>query len=241
MVVADRVLLSLLWIAGCLLGGCALTESSTERALITSTTGDIRAVATRADRRITFVDENWMWGEDRERENVAYRMTMTSTLSAADKFMFDSYQAHHYCAEPSPDISEQMLTKLGGHLGTRAQGLEAQRLTESDSEPLLRRSQGVQLFRDGLFALCQAHHNGAVGSEDYGLFIGSLIERASYLITLELALARRDTDSSERVAIVESALSHLKPRRLPPSTSGVPGIMALSGGQAGGQTQELKD
>jgi hypothetical protein len=175
----------------------------------------MQAVATRADRRITFVDENWMWGEDRERENVAYRMTVSGQPTAADLLMFDEYRAYHYCAEPSPDVSEDVLSRLVSRIGDGQLRLGAEVEGESDIEALFRRSQGVQLFRDGLFALCQAHHNGAVGAENYGVFIGSLIERSSYLIALELALgatADPGAESAEMSDLIRAALGHLAPK-----------------------------
>jgi len=208
---ASRALLAILPVL--LLGGCALMEATADRALISRNTGEVRAVATRADRRITFVDENWMWGEDRERENVAYRMTMTSNVTPADQYMFERYQAHHYCAEPSPDVSQDLLTQLAAEFGQGGLGLSGQLDSASGIEALFNRSQGVQLFRDGLFALCQAHHNGAVGAEEYGLFIASLIERASYLIALELALSPAGGESKGELAeIVDTALTHMAPR-----------------------------
>ena len=207
----SRALLGLLPVF--LLSGCTLMEATADRALISRHTGEIRAVATRADRRITFVDENWMWGEDRERENVAYRMTMTSNVTPADQYMFERYRAHHYCAEPSPDVSQDLITQLAAEFGQGGIGLAGQLDSASGIEALFSRSQGVQLFRDGLFALCQAHHNGAVGSEEYGLFIASLIERTSYLIALELALSPGSAGSNGEVAeIVDTALTHMAPK-----------------------------
>ncbi len=199
-----------------LLAGCTLMEATSDRALISRHTGEVRAVATRADRRITFVDENWMWGEDRERENVAYRMTMTSDVTPADQYMFEHYQAHHYCAEPSPDVSQDLITQLAAEFGKGGLGLSGQLDSASGIESLFNRSQGVQLFRDGLFALCQAHHNGAVGAEEYGLFIASLIERTSYLIALELALSpgasSPDRELTGLAEIVDTALTHMAPK-----------------------------
>ena len=199
-----------------LFGGCTLMEATADRALISRHTGEVRAVATRADRRITFVDENWMWGEDRERENVAYRMTMTSDVTPADQYMFEHYRAHHYCAEPSPDVSQDLISRLAAEFGDGGLGLSGQLDSAAGIESLFNRSQGVQLFRDGLFALCQAHHNGAVGADEYGLFIASLIERTSYLIALELALSPAGNNPGGELTgvaeIVDTALTHMAPK-----------------------------
>jgi hypothetical protein len=209
-------------LAGVLLAGCALTEPSSNRAFVARKSGEIQAVATRADHRITFVDENWMWGEDRERENVAYRMTMSGEPTAADQQLFDNYRAYHYCAEPSPDVGQDVLSRLTAGLSRGDIQVTAGLDADSSIEALFRRSQGVQLFRDGLFALCQAHHNGAVGAEEYAGFIASLIERASYLIALEIALspAGKARDTRDISEIIRSALTPLAPkpgRALPPS------------------------
>jgi len=217
MFVISRILLAMQPIVlGVLLGGCTLLEATSDRALISRHSGEVRAVATRADRRITFVDENWMWGEDRERENVAYRMTMTADVTPADQYMFERYQAHHYCAEPSPDVSQDLITQLAAEFGEGGRGLSGQLDSATGIESLFNRSQGVQLFRDGLFALCQAHHNGAVGAEEYGLFIASLIDRTSYLIALELAMSPVSDDPggdlSGLAEIVDTALTHMAPK-----------------------------
>ena len=217
MSIITRILLAMQPIVlGVLLAGCTLMEATSDRALISRHTGEVRAVATRADRRITFVDENWMWGEDRERENVAYRMAMTSNVTPADQYVFERYRAHHYCAEPSPDVSQDLITQLAAEFGEGGLGLAGQLDSASGIESLFHRSQGVQLFRDGLFALCQAHHNGAVGAEEYGLFIASLIERTSYLIALELAMApARENPQGELAGlleIVDTALTHMTPK-----------------------------
>ena len=206
-----RILLVLAAVLLC--GGCTLLEATSDRALISRHAGEVRAVATRADRRITFVDENWMWGEDRERENVAYRMTMTSNVTPADEYMFERYRAHHYCAEPSPDVSQDLITQLAAEFGQGEMGLSGQLDSATGIDALFSRSQGVQLFRDGLFALCQAHHNGAVGAEEYGLFIASLIEKTSYLIALELALSPAVVGPEGELAeIVDTALTHMAPK-----------------------------
>lgn len=200
------------------LTGCTLMEATADKALISRHAGEIRAVATRADRRITFVDENWMWGEDRERENVAYRMVMTSGPTPADEYLFERYRAQHYCSEPSPDVTADVLERMATRLGHGLTAVELESDARSGIASLFRRSQGVQLFRDGLFALCQAHHNGAVGAEDYGLFMHALMERTSYLIALELALS---TDAiagdlqSERRDVVGTALERLAPDAKP--------------------------
>jgi hypothetical protein len=233
--------------AAWLIAGCALTENSAERALVTDTAGEIQAVTTRADRRIAFVDQNWMWGEDRERENAAYRLAHASIEAASGMSPVDDYVPHHYCAEPSPDVSMDMLSELIARLGVVAADLEMESRkdaaapgaggVDSDStgldggggyaqfrrdldrlsRQLFVRSQGVQLFRDGLFALCQAHHNGAVGFADYGSFIEALIDRSSYLIALELAMQPlgkhnelAHEDMANLMKIVQSAVSGLK-------------------------------
>ena len=224
-------------VAVALLSGCALTDLTDTRALINSNAGEIQTVATRADRRIAFIDRNWMWGEDRKRDNVAYRMTVAVEPSEADQTLFESYQPHHYCVEPSPDVSEDLLTELIGQLGAGRRhsdgGVGFSRSVEAVTDPVFSRSQGVQLFRDGLFALCQAHHNGAVGGDSYGDFVGVLLERSSYLIALELALAPliqqgKDGTSPDEgeIANVLSILKEGHKPQKPPAVA--PGTMAQS-------------
>lgn len=181
------------------LSACALFDTDHNRALVTNSAGDIQTVATRADRRIAFVDSNWLWGA------FAYPMNGVPVLGVTGSPLQGN--THHYCAEPSPDVSADLLAELVARLGVgkyqlgHDAGLSSSTTTLTD--PLFNRSQGVQLFRDGLFALCQAHHNGAVGAAKYNSFIATLIDRSSYLIALELAL--RPLANGEQIREVEMA------------------------------------
>lgn len=65
------------------------------------------------------------------------------------------------------------------------------------------------MLRDGLFALCQAHHNGAVGADSYGVFVNALLERSSYLIALELALAPLNHNRNDGSPPVDDEIAKL--------------------------------
>ena len=196
--------------------GCALLDGGDNRALVTNSAGDIQTVATRADRRIAFVDRNWIWGE-----NLAQSMRLETVRGISERPLPEKMRSHHYCAEPSPDVSADLLAELVTQLGVGqlSLGHDAQ-LSGSMSaitDPIFNRSQGVQMFRDGLFALCQAHHNGAVGTYMYGSFITALIDRSSYLNALELALSPlangKQFSAAEMMALlglVEGALVKLQ-------------------------------
>lgn len=66
---------------------------------------------------------------------------------------------------------------------------KAQLLTELSREvkALSRKSQGIELFRDGVYALCQAHANGAITPAAYSDRFDELIRTANESIQLESA------------------------------------------------------
>lgn len=103
------------------------------------------------------------------------------------------------CAEPSPDAVDDLISSVTGSLeasldkaaGTEA-GMNAEAAAEiassitTSAQFLLQRSQGVQLFRDGSFALCLMHANGGVGEETYDREVSALRKDAVDLIKAEL-------------------------------------------------------
>lgn len=88
-----------------------------------------------------------------------------------------------FCAEPSPDVVQSLTESLRAvananasaqindvanntKQGSAALNAEIARQLATTSSALFNRSQGVQLFRDASYALCQAYLNGAVQGDD---------------------------------------------------------------------------
>ena len=81
-----------------------------------------------------------------------------------------------FCAEPHPDVTENVIsnlassTEISGDVTTKSQiaSLQAQAINEfakalqTSGSSLIKRTQGSQILRDGLYNLCQAYINGVI-------------------------------------------------------------------------------
>ena len=99
------------------------------------------------------------------------------------------------CAEPSPDVAEAITSSLTGSLTASAQATDAEKAQATIAatqalatsiNSLFKRSQGVQFFRDGAFALCTAYLNGWMTTTDYSKAYESLLTASTGLIALEM-------------------------------------------------------
>ena len=99
-----------------------------------------------------------------------------------------------FCAEPPPDTAIEQQSTFKAILEGKVQrpGTEGTGKGELTSEELrfltslFKRSQGAQLFRDGLYSLCQLHANGALSSSDVRALYDELLKQAAGRIDLEL-------------------------------------------------------
>ena len=96
-----------------------------------------------------------------------------------------------YCSEAPPDstmsLSEAISASLKANYNTSVsvQGEFAKSMA-SYANQLFYRSQGVQLYRDGSYALCLAFMNGAINKVDYEKYLSDLLAKSSALITTEI-------------------------------------------------------
>lgn len=102
----------------------------------------------------------------------------------------------HICAEPSADVAESLTSSLralaaasvekpANNDSARLSGEVAKQFATS-LNVLFSRSQGVQLFRDGSYALCQASMNGDIKRNDFIERFDNLLNASAKLIELEL-------------------------------------------------------
>lgn len=94
------------------------------------------------------------------------------------------------CAEPSPDTAENIAFSLSALLQAEVKNVDitaavATALAKS-SQSLFTRSQGVQLFRDGMYNLCQAYINQAITAAQYDANYKELLTVAAKIIEKEL-------------------------------------------------------
>jgi hypothetical protein len=108
-----------------------------------------------------------------------------------------------FCAEPPPDVAESLVNTLQFLAQASVKDPKFKIDTEfykaftATPRTLFVRSQGAQLFRDGLYNLCQACINGAITKEEYGQKYMELLNKATSLIEQEIPLLseRKVTDA----------------------------------------------
>lgn len=100
-----------------------------------------------------------------------------------------------YCAEPPPDVSPELLEQIkamvdaDAKLGQEQPGkgkAEGPKTYLEIAQRLVRRTQGVQWFRDGLYSLCQLYVNDAIKEADVKHAFEELVKTSSELIKIEL-------------------------------------------------------
>jgi hypothetical protein len=79
---------------------------------------------------------------------------------------------HVICAEPVPDVVSSVNTDFGfdaniGPALSRAGAADIGRTADETVTNLGKRTQSVQLLRDGLYRACEAYVNGLLDEEDY--------------------------------------------------------------------------
>jgi len=105
-----------------------------------------------------------------------------------------------FCAEPSPDTAENVANSISSALDVSitqpeanltAEGrLEFAKALATSIESLSKRSQGLQLFRDASYQLCQALLNKAIDREQYQNLYSNLLGASIDLISFELKLTQ---------------------------------------------------
>lgn len=74
-----------------------------------------------------------------------------------------------YCAEPSPDVFSVAAASLAAQVDTPEDAVSAQAAAsiQEAAATIGRRSQTIQILRDGYYRLCEAYANGAIGTDEY--------------------------------------------------------------------------
>lgn len=100
------------------------------------------------------------------------------------------------CAEPSADISDNIASSLAAAITTKGPSSgdkTSAELAASISKTLatavqhhFKRTQGLQLYRDGMYNLCQARMNGIIDDATFMDRADKLLEKTTGLIEKEL-------------------------------------------------------
>lgn len=106
-----------------------------------------------------------------------------------------------FCAEPPPDavdnISQTLSTALSGGTGPTTASVQVAASIATVAKQLFYRSQGLQLYRDGMFSLCNAYLNGVVDDAAYLKKQDKLLDVVKELINTEIPhLANIKADTS---------------------------------------------
>jgi hypothetical protein len=112
-------------------------------------------------------------------------------LVLSQKRITDGKENRFVCAEPSPDTVEALAASLKASAkSNRASGnvTEAgfERTLATSAGLLLRRSQGLQFYRDAIFALCQGAMNGITDKERIAELFAEISVRSADLIKAEI-------------------------------------------------------
>lgn len=122
------------------------------------------------------------------------------------------------CAEPPPDVSQNIASSIrtlaeasAKDATGRAAGASAEfsRSLNTSVASMFFRSQGIQLWRDGLFSLCQAYMNGLIADKDeFWKKHGALLDVSFALIAHEIPTVQqiRGVDLVNQVTTAKTAV-----------------------------------
>jgi hypothetical protein len=99
-----------------------------------------------------------------------------------------------FCAEPPPDVADNVSATLSAALSGGNGKIEINSQMASAfataAKQLFYRSQGLQLYRDGMFSLCAAYLNKAIKEEEFVQQQRELLSAAKELINAEIPLLK---------------------------------------------------
>lgn len=123
--------------------------------------------------------------------------TAVITTDASKRSILVHLNGQKFCAEPVPDatgtLATQLATQLSGGIqipGSKKPAVQGKfGINDSGNaglSKLFQRSQGVQVLRDGMYRLCEAHLNGAIDQDTYADQLIGLITTLDYVVPMEL-------------------------------------------------------
>jgi len=114
----------------------------------------------------------------------------TFALLAQRRMVLVKFSSGQFCAEPSPDAVDNLSSTFSAALAADSKSAEASAKVAGAAaryaKQLFYRSQGLQLYRDGLFALCVEHLNGAIHPDQMPELQRNLLAEAASLIRTEI-------------------------------------------------------
>lgn len=90
------------------------------------------------------------------------------------------------CAEPSPDALVGIAASFSGAIDVASKGSAQAAASMAEAvQSIGRRTQTIQLLRDGLYRACEAYLNGAINEEEYKLIISRVDDFAVTLMAID--------------------------------------------------------
>jgi hypothetical protein len=172
------------FLAICTLSCSLFTKTPAEEPIISDNTRGLSTYAINPSRRLVVVKPT----PTREQEQNEYN----------GKIIRDVYFPKYICGEPPPDVSDNIASALSAALSAKGDvatkgsaeiaGNFAKNLNTT-AVLLFKRSQGLQLYRDGMYNLCLAAMNGQIETkEQYNTAAKFLLTEAVKLIDKEIPL-----------------------------------------------------
>lgn len=193
-----RIQVVLLATVSVLFMGCGLSPFVEPKSnpIIEDRVGAFRTMATTGERRIVLVRSMKM-SQQIVNSKVAKTPVTKEEKEFASRLMgrFGG-KTGEFCAEPSPDAIESLATAFGAAFSASStlpdkskKELQASlsRTLATSAASVFRRTQGIQLYRDGAFFLCQAMMNGYIDAAEYQYALFRLREDAVDLVKAEFA------------------------------------------------------
>jgi hypothetical protein len=108
----------------------------------------------------------------------------------------DIFLSKFVCSEPVPDVSDNLASSISAAITGKGQvadkgsaeiATNLAKVLGTTSVSLFKRTQGLQLYRDGMYNLCLAAMNGQIKTpEEYNDAARMLLEKAFFLIDKEI-------------------------------------------------------
>jgi sulfur relay (sulfurtransferase) DsrF/TusC family protein len=171
--------------------GCSFLTPPIEKPVIEDHSGVLGTFATVAERRMVVTKKTY---NTEHADNPGYNST--------------------FCAEPPPDSTQSIASSLTAALRADAShdkskqsvSAEAARELMTTAKSMFNRSQGVQLFRDGVYNLCQAQLNKAINEGSYEKMFSELLGVSAKLIADEIAKSP-NIDVAKAISAAQEAQS----------------------------------
>ena len=147
--------------------------------------------------------------EDRLGREGDGRLYGTLAITPERRVIFANFTTKRFCAEPPPDVAENITSSLSAAMQAAvekgdisAQGnVELAKEFLSSADQIFTRTQGVQMFRDGMYSLCQAYANEVIDETAFLQRYDELLKVSTLLIQMELnKLPNLDTQAAQKAA-----------------------------------------